>query len=575
MAAALGTSNANQITFTATDSDSANLQVRVGNTVVNLGTVNNGTPTTLTLAEQALGLSGELNVFDGSQSTSLGRFLILGGGTGDTLTAPAGNTSAILYGFGGNDILTGGIAGDAGKGAAAGAGPVDVAAGLAGFARVAVAGVAFAGREVAVGHAAINLATTDSLARLNTVEVLQQNNAGAASIVIDTDAKLSSIRSIDISASTASSAVNLAGVTRACLWPGGSGADQPGGSGADSLNGGAGADILTGGAGIDSYSLGTADNAIDTVAESGSALTVNAGAITGFDVVNQFTKGQDILSFTPAMGATTTFITGTFTNGVFTPGTASTDNDVLVYGQTAGNTNSASGNLGVVLVGVGAAGSVANVDINGAAAGNGLGAVPVVTTFTATETSVTVLATDADAGDTLTLALGRTPASSITGVVTTQPTRSFTITPAEQATVATTSIQVSDGNNTSVAFGTLAEGTAGDNTLGNSTATTAQAIYGFAGDDNLTGGGGNDTLFGGAGADTLSGGGGTDTIFGESADALIDGGGPSCGFEHLGGDFQLRPDRQCQACQDRNCECRCGYYRHRHRSDGSGSNRLW
>ena len=369
--------------------------------------------------------------------------------------------------------------------------------------------------------AAITLATTDSLARLNTVEVLRQNNAGAASIVIDTDAKLSSIRSIDISTSTVASTVNLSGVTQAV--------SVLGGSGADILTGGTGADSLTGGAGIDTYNLGN-DAAVDTVTDAGSvlAVAVNNGitTITGMDVATQFQAGTDILNFTLANGASRAAVTGTFANGVFTPGTGPNDNDVLVYGE-AGTAGVTSGERGLVLVGVGAAGMLANVDLNGAAAGSGLGAVPVVTAFTATETIVTVLATDAEAGDTLTLALGRTPASSITGVVTTLPTRSLTIAPAEQATVATTSIQVSDGNNTSAVFGTLTEGTSGDNPLGNSTATTAQAIYGFAGNDNLTGGSGRDTLFGGAGADTLSGGSGNDTLYGESADALIDGGGPT------------------------------------------------
>ena len=349
VAAVLGASDANQITFTATDSDSTNLQVQVRNTVVNLGTVNNGAPTTLTLAEQAQGLSGELNVFDGTQSTSLGRFLNLGGGTGDTLTAPAGNTSAILYGFGGNDILTGGTAGDTLVGGA-GADTMDGGAGNDTFAYASLAEFITGGVVVdsVIGgegtdtvriDAAISLSAADSLSRVTGVEVLQQNNTGAANIAINSNANLSDIRTIDISASTASSTVNLSGITQGVTIVGGSGTDQlTGGSGADSLNGGAGADNLNSGAGVDTYSLGAADNAIDTVAESGSVLTVNAGTITGFDLVNQFTKGQDILSFTPAMGATTTFITGTFANGVFTPGTASTDNDVLVYGQTDGNT---------------------------------------------------------------------------------------------------------------------------------------------------------------------------------------------------------------------------------------------
>ncbi len=532
VAAALGAANANQITFTATDSDSSNLQVRVGNTVVNLGTVNNGAVTTLTLAEQAQGLSGELNVFDGTQSTSLGRFLNLGGGTGDTLTAPAGNTSAILYGFGGNDILTGGTAGDTLVGGA-GADTMDGGQGSDTFAYASLnefitnnavvdSVIGGGGTDTVRIDAPISLITADSLSRVTGVEVLQQNNTGTANIAINSNANLSNIRTIDISASTANSTVNLSGITQGVSIVGGSGADQlTGGNGADNLNGGAGADNLNGGAGVDSYSLGAADNAIDTVAESGSTLTVNAGAITGFDVVNQFTKGQDILSFTPAMGATTTFITGTFTNGVFTPGTGPNDNDVLVYGQTAGNTNPVSGNLGVVLVGVGAGGMLTNVDINGAAVGNGLNTAPTIVAAPALVNGViTAQASDSDTGDILSLRVGNTVLFT-DNAASNGATRTLSYTPMAQATALTGLVSVSDGKTSTPSTLTLALGSNGVDSLGDANLTTAQVLQGFGGVDVLTGGTAADTfayaslnefITNNAVVDSVIGGGGTDTV---------------------------------------------------------------
>lgn len=265
----MGAANANQITLTATDSDSPNLQVRVGSTVVNLGTINNGTATTLTLAAQSPAVSGELNVFDGGLFTSLGRFVSLGSTGADTL-APTGTNPALLYGFGGDDNLTGGTANDT----LVGGEGVDTTNGGDGddtFAYATLAEFITGGNvvdSVTGGNgtdtlridAPITLSTADSLARVGTVEVLKQSAIGAASIVINSNTNLSSIRTLDVSASTANSTVTLTGVTQAVTVLGGSGNDQiTGGSGADSLSGGEGNDTLVGGAGIDTL-VGGAGN---------------------------------------------------------------------------------------------------------------------------------------------------------------------------------------------------------------------------------------------------------------------------------------------------------------------------
>ena len=294
---------------------------------------------------------------------------------------------------------------------------------------------------------------------------------------------------------------------------------------ADTLNGGAGADTLVGGTGIDTYTLGMADNAIDTVVDNGNLVSQSNGTFSNFDLVQQFTVGQDVLNFNGGVGRQ---LAGTYdmVNKRFTVGTTAGNNDVIVFNDNGPNNGTLDNNeAAIVITGVNANGG--NVDLNGGGADNGLGyvapptpATPAVTAFTATETAVTVLATDANAADTLTLALGRTPASSVTGVNTANANeRSFSITPTAQTAVATTTIQVNDGALSSTAFGTLVEGTGGgDAALGSSTATTPQAIYGFDGNDTLTGGTGNDSLFGGANNDTLTGGAGVDTLVGGAGD---------------------------------------------------------
>ncbi|WP_265937108.1 calcium-binding protein [Acinetobacter wuhouensis] len=70
------------------------------------------------------------------------------------------------------------------------------------------------------------------------------------------------------------------------------------------------------------------------------------------------------------------------------------------------------------------------------------------------------------------------------------------------------------------------DGTDADNTLGNATANYSQRLYGYDGNDTLTGGSGNDILRGGKGNDTLNGGAGNDLLDGGAGnDKLIGGAG--------------------------------------------------
>ena len=153
---------------------------------------------------------------------------------------------------------------------------------------------------------------------------------------------------------------------------GGSGADSlVGGNLADLLAGGTGADTLIGGAGVDTYSLGS-DTVIDRVTEAGSTLGLVGGAVRGFDLVNQFVAGTDVLT----VGASTSYkqVTGTYSEvsgiGQFVVGAGATDRDVLVYSDLNNNDSADAGELGVVVVGV-SAGTGAAADLNGSTAGNG------------------------------------------------------------------------------------------------------------------------------------------------------------------------------------------------------------
>ncbi|MDH4394681.1 MAG: hypothetical protein QE278_03290 [Limnobacter sp.] len=266
----------------------------------------------------------------------------------------------------------------------------------------------------------------------------------------------------------------------------------------DTLTSGGGADILTGNAGVDTYQLGVDDNAIDTVNENGSAVTKTGQAIAGFDLIEQFAKGQDVLNFNTGTGKQRT---GTYdaTAKTFTPGTAGTDNDVIVFVDTNNNGIVDAGESAVVVRGVLAAGAA--VDLNGAADGTGFNP-PNGTLAAVTATSYTIT--------------GQTAVTVTAG----NPNGAFL------TTTAGGNIANSLGN-----FVFLQRGTnSGDANLTiESVDTEVALIYGFGGADSITGTNRNDTLVGGNDdeGDTLIGGAGDDLLIGDFGDVAfgsIDGG---------------------------------------------------
>lgn len=208
-------------------------------------------------------------------------------------------------------------------------------------------------------NAALNVSGGDALTALS-VDRLVQNHAGAAQFVNALNSN-STLKDIDISASTADSTVNITGSVTGTRITGGSGNDGlTGGSGNDTLMGGTGADTLTGGTGI------------DTVVEAGSAVTITSGAISGFDLIQEFVTGQDVLSFN---GGTGKQLTGTYTAGANGAGTfvvGAGGNDVIVFNDASSSGTPGmvdTGEAAVVLIGLSAGGAA--VDLNGAAEGNG------------------------------------------------------------------------------------------------------------------------------------------------------------------------------------------------------------
>ncbi len=173
---------------------------------------------------------------------------------------------------------------------------------------------------------------------------------------------------------------------------------------------------------------------------------------------------------------------------------------------------------------------VANVDSNGATAGNGLNTAPVVTNVVL-GSSITYTATDADVGNTLTLRITPVGSEISFDQTTTGTAPNFTYTPTEprgagpltgvlevfDGTVATPIVNIGLGEVNSA----IPNNTVGSNNVLNASATDAGfnsnlavAFYGFGGNDTLTGGSLADYLDGGTGNDSLSGGAGNDTLAG-------------------------------------------------------------
>jgi Ca2+-binding RTX toxin-like protein len=216
-------------------------------------------------------LSGDTN------AGSTGVVDLTGVTTAVTLKGVNGGGANTLTGGAGADIVTGGSGSDTITGAA-GADTLDGAGGNDRFVYAAMSDFLTSNAVVdsvtggagildtIVVNDALAITASDSLARVNTVEVLaaqtQSGSTRAHSVVIDSNAELSSIITIDLSGDTNASStgvINLTGVSNAVTLKGvnGGGANTlTGGSGADSITGGSGTDTITGASGVDTLDGG-------------------------------------------------------------------------------------------------------------------------------------------------------------------------------------------------------------------------------------------------------------------------------------------------------------------------------
>ncbi|MGY4506371.1 hypothetical protein ACVWYH_010328 [Bradyrhizobium sp. GM24.11] len=133
-----------------------------------------------------------------------------------------------------------------------------------------------------------------------------------------------------------------------------------------------------------------------------------------------------------------------------------------------------------------------------------------------TETSISFTASDVD-NPTLSLA---SPFAAAFGSPTLTSGATTTLTPTAQASAVSGTLQVTDGSATAAVVG-LYLGTGGNDTATATLATAPNAMYGFGGDDTLTGGAAADSIFGGANNDTIVGGGGADTLIGDAGNDTI------------------------------------------------------
>ena len=131
-------------------------------------------------------------------------------------------------------------------------------------------------------------------------------------------------------------------------------------------------------------------------------------------------------------------------------------------------------------------------------------------------------------------------------------TGSNSLSPTQQSSALSGTLQVTDGSNKIDVIG-LYLGTGGNDTgVTAPLPSSPNAMYGFDGNDNLTGGSAGDFIFGGAGndtingaggADTLVGGDGDDTIVGAQSDILLDGGAGTDTLQ-IGANFTSSSDAQ-------------------------------
>jgi Ca2+-binding RTX toxin-like protein len=241
-----------------------------------------------------------INLSGSSNAGSTGSVNLTGVGIGVAITGVTAGSNT-LTGGGGVDTITGGSAADTITGGA-GADVLDAGTGNDTYvfstnAQFVSAGAVVdnindaGGTDIALIVGNITIAATDDLSNAEGIDKIVSGTASGAadatarthSIVIDNDASLNDVRTIDLSLSTSGSStgsVNLTGVTVNMTITGVANGTNTliGGSGIDTIYGGDGADTINGGASGDTIDAGAG---ADLVIISSSAEMPNSELIAG------------------------------------------------------------------------------------------------------------------------------------------------------------------------------------------------------------------------------------------------------------------------------------------------------
>ncbi len=237
------------------------------------------------------------------------------------------------------------------------------------------------------------------------------------------------------------------------------------------------------------------DDVLTSVVEDSGTRTISFAELTGNDSDGdpEVAQALTVTAVSNSVGGTVSLVGGhvEFTPAANFNGVASFDYTVQDDGTTNGAPDTKTD--------IGQA-SFAVTAINDA---------PTVAGLVVTETSISFVASDAD-NETLSLA---SPFANAFGNPTITRDDLTVLTPTQQASAVSGTLQVTDGTATADVVG-LYLGTSGNDTALAPLAGSPNAMYGFDGADSLTGGTGADSLYGGGGNDTIKGGAGADSLVG-------------------------------------------------------------
>ncbi|WP_223462618.1 beta strand repeat-containing protein, partial [Pseudomonas sp. A-R-26] len=260
-------------------------------------------------------------------------------------------------------------------------------------------------------------------------------------------------------------------------------------------------------------SLSYTENQAATTINSALTITdVDSSNLTGatVSITSNFATGQDVLAFTNQNGITGSYNAGTGVltlTGAATVAQYQTALRSVTYSNSSDNPSTTARTISFQVDDGAAANHASNIATTTVTV-SAVNDAPTTSGLTIAETSISFVATDPDNA---TLSL-QSPFAAAFGNPSITSGASTNLSPAEQGSVVSGTLQVKDGS-VSASVVELYLGTSAGNNF--SAGSSDTAIYGFGGTDNLSGGAGADWIFGGAG---------NDVIVGSANDRLLDGG---------------------------------------------------